>query len=74
MSHHFILLPTMMLILNVPRQAAMDDLLLVLAKSSELSNIKLRRAEKKVRWLYFLCSRDFSTASCVRVQNHEAAS
>lgn len=48
MSHHFILMPTMINMLNVPPQAAMDDLLLVLAKSSELSNIKLRRGEKKV--------------------------
>jgi hypothetical protein len=48
MSHHFILLPTMISMLNVPQQAAMDDLLQVLSKSSELSHIKLRRGEKKV--------------------------
>jgi hypothetical protein len=49
MAHQCVRLPTMVLLLGVPKQAAMDDLLVALAKCSEFSHIKLRRGEKKVR-------------------------
>lgn len=48
MAHFYIRLKTMIAIIQVPGHASISDLLMVIAKSSECSHIKLRRGEKKV--------------------------
>ena len=47
MAHHYIRLKTMVAIMQVPQHASIPDLLMVIAKSTECSHIKLRRGEKK---------------------------
>ena len=48
MSESYIKLHTMMELFKVRQTATMEDLLWVIAKSSELSSIMIRRSEKKV--------------------------
>lgn len=48
MSESYIKLHTMMELFKVRQAASMEDLLWVIAKSSELSSIMVRRSEKKV--------------------------
>ncbi|KAK9810502.1 hypothetical protein WJX72_011853 [[Myrmecia] bisecta] len=48
MAHHYIRLPTMINIVNVPDHASMPDLLDLIARSDEFSGIKLRRDQKKI--------------------------
>ncbi|KAL4421686.1 hypothetical protein ABPG77_010630 [Micractinium sp. CCAP 211/92] len=48
MSERYIRMKTMVSLCNAPKGAAIPDLIAILAGSAELSNIKLRRSEKKV--------------------------
>ena len=47
MAHHYIHFKTMKDICTISGQAGLPDLLMAVARSEELSGIKLRRSEKK---------------------------
>ena len=47
MAHHYIRLKTMAAIVELPSHASMPDLILLIARSTECSGIKIKRGEKK---------------------------